>query len=44
MYNVLHAAILGGYAGPVTADNFWDWRMNPPKILRRIMKHYYSVL
>lgn len=29
MYNVLHAAILGGYAGPVTADNFWDWAHEP---------------
>jgi uncharacterized protein (TIGR01319 family) len=25
MYNVLHAAVLGGYRGPITPDNFWDW-------------------
>jgi len=25
MYNVLHTALLGGYAGPATAENFWDW-------------------
>lgn len=25
MYNVLHAAILGGYDGPVTPENFWEW-------------------
>ena len=25
MYNVLHTAILGGYAGPATPENFWDW-------------------
>jgi uncharacterized protein (TIGR01319 family) len=29
MYNVLHAAILGGYAGPVTPENFWDWAKEP---------------
>ncbi|NMC12816.1 MAG: hypothetical protein GYA34_08025 [Chloroflexi bacterium] len=29
MYNVLHAAILGGYAGPVTPENFWDWAHDP---------------
>jgi uncharacterized protein (TIGR01319 family) len=25
MYNVLHGAILGGYEGPVTLENFWEW-------------------
>jgi uncharacterized protein (TIGR01319 family) len=29
MYNVLHAALLGGYDGPVTIDNFWDWAREP---------------
>lgn len=25
MYNVLHAALVGGYSGPITPENFWDW-------------------
>jgi uncharacterized protein (TIGR01319 family) len=25
MYNVLHGALLGGYAGPVTVENFQEW-------------------
>jgi uncharacterized protein (TIGR01319 family) len=25
MYNLLHGALLGGYQGPVTVENFWDW-------------------
>lgn len=25
MYNVLHGALLGGYRGPVTVENFRDW-------------------
>jgi uncharacterized protein (TIGR01319 family) len=25
MYNVLHAALIGGYSGPVTPENFWEW-------------------
>jgi uncharacterized protein (TIGR01319 family) len=25
MYNVLHAALVGGYSGPVTPENYWDW-------------------
>ena len=29
MYNVLHAALLGGYAGLVTPENFWDWAHEP---------------
>jgi uncharacterized protein (TIGR01319 family) len=29
MYNVLHAALLGGYFGPATAENFWDWAHEP---------------
>ncbi len=29
MYNVLHGAILGGYDGPVTVDNFFDWAKEP---------------
>jgi uncharacterized protein (TIGR01319 family) len=29
MYNVLHAAILGGYEGPVTPENYWDWAKEP---------------
>ncbi|HLB46429.1 MAG TPA: glutamate mutase L [Anaerolineales bacterium] len=29
MYNVLHAALLGGYVGPVNPENFWDWAKDP---------------
>jgi uncharacterized protein (TIGR01319 family) len=29
MYNVLHVAILGGYAGPATPENFWEWAKEP---------------
>jgi uncharacterized protein (TIGR01319 family) len=25
MYNLLHLALLGGYEGPVTLDNFFEW-------------------
>jgi len=29
MYNLLHGALLGGYRGPVTVDNFWEWANEP---------------
>ncbi|MFW6063241.1 MAG: glutamate mutase L [Chloroflexota bacterium] len=29
MYNLLHGALLGGYRGPVTVDNFWEWANDP---------------
>ena len=29
MYNLLHMALLGGYEGAATVENFWDWA-NPP--------------
>jgi uncharacterized protein (TIGR01319 family) len=29
MYNVLHGALLGGYRGPVTVENFWEWAKEP---------------
>ena len=29
MYNVLHAALIGGYSGPATPENFWDWAHEP---------------
>jgi uncharacterized protein (TIGR01319 family) len=25
MYNILHGALLGGYRGEVTVENFWEW-------------------
>lgn len=25
MYNILHLAMLGGYSGPITPENFFDW-------------------
>ncbi|HEX6305925.1 MAG TPA: glutamate mutase L [Anaerolineales bacterium] len=29
MYNVLHGALVGGYEGPVTVENFWEWAKEP---------------
>ncbi|HET6445531.1 MAG TPA: glutamate mutase L [candidate division Zixibacteria bacterium] len=29
LYNVLHGALIGGYRGPVTVENFWDWAKEP---------------
>jgi len=29
MYNVLHGAILGGYEGAISPENFWDWAKEP---------------
>jgi len=29
MYNILHLALIGGYEGPVTVDNFFQWAVSP---------------
>ncbi len=29
MYNIFHLALLGGYEGPVTLDNFFEWATSP---------------
>lgn len=29
MYNLLHLALLGGYDGPATVANFWEWAQPP---------------
>jgi len=29
MYNVLHTALVGGYSGPVTPENYWEWAHEP---------------
>ena len=29
MYNVLHAAIIGGYQGPANPENFFEWAKEP---------------
>ncbi|MBN1318669.1 MAG: glutamate mutase L [Anaerolineales bacterium] len=29
MYNLLHLSLLGGYEGPVTLDNFFEWTISP---------------
>ncbi len=29
MYNLLHLALMGGYEGPVTLDNFFQWAVSP---------------
>ncbi len=41
MYNVLHTAILGGYAGPATPENFWDWAHEPSE---NAEKNYETLL
>jgi uncharacterized protein (TIGR01319 family) len=28
-YNLLHGALLGGYQGEVTVENFWEWAKEP---------------
>lgn len=35
MYNVLHGALLGGYRGPVTVENFWEWAKEPDEDAER---------
>lgn len=34
-YNLLHGALLGGYHGPVTVDNFWEWAKEPSEDAER---------
>ncbi len=41
MYNVLHAAIMGGYSGPATPENFWDWAQEPSE---NAEKNYETLL
>jgi len=35
MYNLLHLALLGGYEGPVTLDNFFQWAVSPEEARER---------
>ena len=35
MYNILHLALLGGYEGPVTLDNFFEWAVSPEEARKR---------
>ena len=35
MYNILHLALLGGYEGPVTLDNFFSWAVSPGDARKR---------
>ncbi|MFZ5918668.1 MAG: glutamate mutase L [Chloroflexota bacterium] len=35
MYNLLHLALLGGYEGPVTLDNFFMWAISPEEARQR---------
>lgn len=35
MYNVLHGALLGGYRGPVTVENFREWANEPAEHAER---------
>lgn len=49
MYNLLHLAIMGGYEGRVTLDNFFDWAVDPEEASKRENpedreKHFESML
>jgi uncharacterized protein (TIGR01319 family) len=35
MYNLLHFALLGGYEGPVTLDNFFEWAVSTEDAQKR---------
>jgi len=35
MYNILHLALLGGYEGLVTLDNFFEWAISPEEAHER---------
>jgi uncharacterized protein (TIGR01319 family) len=35
MYNILHLALLGGYEGPVTVDNYFEWAVSPTEAAAR---------
>ncbi len=35
MYNILHLALLGGYEGPVTVDNYFEWAVPPAEAEER---------
>jgi uncharacterized protein (TIGR01319 family) len=35
MYNILHLALLGGYEGPATLDNFFGWAVSPEDARKR---------
>ena len=35
MYNILHLALLGGYEGLVTLDNFFQWATSPEEARKR---------
>jgi uncharacterized protein (TIGR01319 family) len=35
MYNILHLALLGGYEGPVTLDNFFEWAVSVEEARKR---------
>jgi len=35
MYNILHLALLGGYEGPATLDNFFGWAISPEDARKR---------
>ncbi|MBC7340077.1 MAG: glutamate mutase L [Firmicutes bacterium] len=36
MYNILHLALMGGYQGPVTVQNFREWAVSPEEAARRL--------
>ena len=41
MYNLLHGAILGGYEGPITPENYRDWANEPTE---NVEKNYETML
>jgi uncharacterized protein (TIGR01319 family) len=42
MYNLLHLALLGGYEGPVTLDNFFLWAAPPEEARQRDHPHAWE--
>ena len=34
MYNLLHLALLGGYEGQVTVENFWEWAIRRSRMMK----------
>ncbi len=42
MYNLVHLALLGGYEGPVTLDNFFLWAVSPEEARERIRHTWHQ--
>ncbi|MBN1317006.1 MAG: glutamate mutase L [Anaerolineales bacterium] len=44
MYNLLHVALIGGYEGPVTVDNYFEWAKPPEKDSNGSGRNYETML